>query len=205
VQEAFKINLEDTEVRKKLILALVGFLLTLFVAVINHVAGLDPILNFIIVLLIFIVLGCTIAYVREEKIEIEAQEQADKDQALDQVRPYLEHVERTLDVLNAQLNEFQESIDRGAAHLPPSVQKNLTVIERIKERLDQRAMDLQDIIELGQTDKIDEARELGESPLTFPQDTVNSVVTDQPLPDLPSDQWQPTILSLLDCVRSELN
>lgn len=205
MQQAFKLDLEDTELRKKLILGLVGLLLTIFVGVINHVVGLNPILNASILLLIFIVLGCTIAYVREEKIELEALEQEEKKVALDQIRPYIEHVQSTLDTLNQQLSEFQQVIDDQGVHLPQGVKRNLSVLEKIKERLDKRAEDLQGIIEEGRTDSLDAARELGESPLTFPQDSVNSVVTESKLPDLPSDQWEPTLRSLLDCVRSELN
>ncbi len=195
----------NLEKNKQTIVAVVGAMFSLVVALVNYLAGVDPVLNVAIVLCIFIVLVGSLAYAKHEKKEIEAKIEDEILDSIDEIMPRMEKILNLLDDVDSRVRECSELIDSSGRRVSDSTNSQLKAVLQIRERLGERASVVRTMIDSRDDEKIREAKDMINQPLTFPVDSLNSlVVSTVTLPDLPYDQWEPTLYSILERVKKEV-
>ena len=195
----------DLNNKKLLMVGVAGIVFSLIVATVNYLVGVSAVLNFAIVMCLFIVLACSLAFVKVERKEQEAKLEEEIVNSIDEIMPSINRIVSLLDDIDAKLRQCTDLIDNSGKKLSDSTTGQLKAVIQIRDRLDERANTVRSMLDTRENEKIQQAKEMLVKPLTFKVNSVNSlVVNTQHLPDLPHDQWEPTLYSILERVQKEV-
>ena len=194
------------ENKKLLIVGIAGLIFSLLVGLVNFFAGVNSVLNLAIVICLFIVLACTIAYSAQEKKELAEIKETEIKNEIDEIMPNITKILSLLDNVDSKVKECNESIELSGRKLSDATNGQIKAVMQIRDKLGERANTVRSLIDTREDEKIQEAKQMLLMPLTFPIDSVNSLVlsTAPRMPDLPHDQWEPTVTSILDRVSKEV-
>lgn len=186
------------------IVAAAGLVFALIVGLVNYLAGVNSVLNVAIVLCVFIVMGCTIAFLLQERNEQEAIKEVEVKNSIDELTPTINKIVSLLDDVDARVKQCSELVETSGKRLSDSTRSQLNVVIQIRDKLGERASTVRTMVDSRDDEKIREATEIINMPLTFPVDPINSLMLSTlRLPDLPSDQWEPTLFTILEKVQKE--
>lgn len=187
-----------------LLVAAAGVIFSMFVALVIHLAGVSPVLNVAVVLCLFIVLGCAIAYSSQEKKELEVIKEQQLADTIDEILPNINQIVSLLNEVDSRVKQCNELIESSGKRLSDSAYGQLKAVLQIRDKLDERANTVRSLIDSKEDEKIKKAKQMLDQPLTFRIDAVNSVLLTGPrMPDLPREQWEETVNSILDRVSKE--
>ena len=196
-------NLDES--KKILIVGLAGILFSLILSLFMYLAGISLILNASIVLSLFVVLACTLAFAINEKTRVVSEEKEEVDNSKKEFLPMLSSITDLIQEIDQKLAVCEKNLSELGKSFPGSAREQVNAVNRIRTKLKERANVIEHMLESNQIEKIDEVKKIINEPLTFPVDSVNSLVTESSLeiPDLPRDKWDSAVETIFQSIAQE--
>ena len=170
-----------------------------------YLAGISLILNASIVLCLFVVLACTLAFTINEKTRVMSEEKEEVDSSREEFLPQLENITGLIEQIDEKLAVCEKNLTELGKSFSGSAKEQVNAVSKIRDKLKERANVVEHMLKSNEIEKIDEARKIINEPLTFPVDSVNSLVTTSALqiPDLPRDRWESAVETIFENLSQE--
>ncbi len=197
-------NLDES--KKILIVGLAGILFSLILSLLMYLAGISLILNASIVLCLFVVLACTLAFAVNEKTRVISEEKEEVDSSRKEFLPQLDIINTLIKQMDEKLAVCENNLSELGKSISKTSKDQVSAVSRIRDKLKERANVIEHMLQSEQIEKIDEAKRIINQPLTFPVDSVNQLVSTDALeiPDIPKEKWESTVRTMLENLNQEL-
>ena len=161
-------NLDES--KKILIVGIAGILFSLVLSLIMYLVGINTILNASIVLCLFVVLACTLTFAVSEKTRVVSKEKEEIESTRSEFLPYLEKIMSLVEQIDQELEACEVKIEELGKSFSDSAKEQIKAVNRIKDKLKERANVLEHVLKSDEIEKVDEVKKIINDPLTFPVD-----------------------------------